>query len=143
MIRILMTTAALIFSAGVAHAGEFRVGAGNVASNFDLEHDSPYFDTYPGAFCGTKAIRLQILNHHTGGTVHIGRVYYAYQQPAEHGPFSAYVKVNATLREGQTTGWIPVPNMGSCLKKVRVYAEGNDFGGWEHGSHRVVVIGHD
>lgn len=141
MIRILITAAALVLSAGVAHADQFRIGAGNVSTDFDLEHDQPYFDTYPGHFCGTKAVRIQVLDHNNGGSVRIGRVYFAWEVPGEKGPFRAYTKVNTSLSEGETTAWIQLPAYG-CLKKVRVYAEGSRHGGWDYGgSHRVVVIG--
>lgn len=142
MIRIILT-AALFLSAtvSIAQAEEIRIGAATIGANFDNGNDVPYFDTYPGSFCGVKALRVAVLDHNVGASVHIGRVYLAFQKPAAHGPFSAYAIVNANVREGETTAWIKLPKMDSCLKKVRVYAEGNSTLDWGGGSYRVVVIG--
>ena len=138
LLSVLAATSLMSFA---AQAEEFRIGAGNVSTDFDHENDSPYFDTYPGQFCGTKAVRIEVRDRNNGGTVRIGRVYFAWETPGEKGPFRAYSKVNTVLSEGESTGWIRLPNYG-CLRKVRVYAEGNAWpDDWRHGTHRVVVIG--
>lgn len=136
MIRTLFAFAIALMVSGVAGAAEFRIGQAVVPFGYQ-QGGNAYYDTYPGKFCGTKAIRLQVQgrdNQVENGRFDIGRVYFAYETPAEHGPFKAYVKVNTTLRRGQSTGWINIPNYG-CLKKVRVYASG------AYGSNINVPVG--
>jgi hypothetical protein len=139
MIRILSVAAALMLSMA-ANAGEFRVGAGNVSTE---DEGNSYITTYPGEFCVTKAIRVSIADYNNGGSVKIGRVYLAFQQPGEKGPYRAYAIVNQTLAEGQSTAWIQIPQNYGCLKRVRVYADAKNR--WSNDdreeSYRVIVWG--
>jgi hypothetical protein len=132
---------------GPVHAEEIRIGAATVDATPDPREAPSYFDTYPGTFCGVKAIRVQVNgprnSYNRDQLVQIGRIYFAYQKRSARGPFSAYVKVNAYFHKGESTAWIQLPKMDSCLTKVRVYAQGaydNDvLPGGE--SFRLVVYG--
>jgi hypothetical protein len=148
MLRLILATAFALSFAGIANAAEFRIGAGNVNADSTANHGDvvPYFDTYPGVFCGTKAIRVQFINSfgNVNSTAKIGRVYIGYQQHAPNGPYAAYVKVNQVISQGESTSWIKIPTsyQGTCLERVRVYAEGTEsYGDHNQGSLRLAVIG--
>jgi hypothetical protein len=100
----LMVLGVMMF-AGTAQADEVRIGQGVTNSR----QESTYFDTYPGEFCGVKAIRLEL-----NGAPYGALVYYSFQ-PNNPWIFSAKAHVGS--------GWNKVPKIKGlgCLQRVRVY----------------------
>lgn len=95
----------LFMFAGVAQAEVVRIGQGSTTSR----SESTYFDTYPGQFCGVKAIRVEM-----NGSPYGGLVYYSFE-PNKPWIFSAKANLNG--------GWNKVPQIAGlgCLQRVRVY----------------------
>lgn len=152
MLRLILTAAlSITLLAGTAQAEVIRIGARTVPGegNWNTGGPNSYFDTYPGQFCGVKAIRVAVKgynDHSFRNYLKIGRVYFAYQKRNEKGPFSAFAKINQNINSGDASGWVPVPQLDSCLKSVRVYASMADGSHQDHDgnfgrSFRVIVEG--
>ena len=107
---MIRTTALMILGlfifAGAAQADVIRIGQGTTTNR----SERTYFDTYPGTFCGVKAIRIEM-----NGAPYGGLVYYSFQ-PNNPWIFSAKAQVGGT-------GWNRVPQIEGlgCLQRVRVY----------------------
>jgi hypothetical protein len=107
MIRISrMMILGLLMFAAAAQAEVIKLGQGVTNSR----SERTYFDTYPGQFCGVKAIRIE-MNRQPYGAL----VYYSFQ-PNNPWIFSAKARVS-----GNT--WNKVPRIAGlgCLQRVRVY----------------------
>jgi hypothetical protein len=100
------TVLGLLIFAGVAQAEEIRIGQGTTTNRSEIN----YFDTYPGTFCGVKAIRIE-RDHQPYG----GLVFYSFQ-PNKPWIYSAKAHVGGN-------GWAKVPDIRGlgCLQRVRVY----------------------
>ena len=106
-----MTVAFAMFAfAGIAQAEEVRIGSGVVRTG-----DNGYFDTYPGSFCGIKAVRIAA-GRNANGNVGLGRIYFSYA-PNQPWIFSAYTHASS--------GLVKVPQLG-CLNRVRVYFDARE-----------------
>lgn len=142
MIPRLLTAALMLLGSFsfATNAEQFRIGAGTVYADSELNN---YFDTYPGRFCNTRAIRVSVLGRPSpwnDGDVRIGRVYLAFDYRTEMGPFAGYIPFNVTLEPGQSTAWVQLPRNWGCLRRVRVYAQEAYGDSWNPGEWRRVVV---
>jgi hypothetical protein len=106
MIRAFLLVLGLTLFAGAAQAEVVKIGQGTTTN----KSEKNYFDTYPGQFCGVKAIKIEM-----NGEAHGGLVYYSFE-PTHPWIYSAKAHVQGGV-------WNQVPHFNGlgCLQRVRVY----------------------